>query len=104
GVDTTLEVLRVLDAARPVWESGAGPVHTFVRADAAEGGELLRTLAAFLDAGCDVPAAARRLVVHPNTLRYRLGRVRERYGIDLADPDTRLLVALAARLTAPPPV
>ncbi|MEV7128381.1 helix-turn-helix domain-containing protein [Streptomyces sp. NPDC093260] len=103
GVDTTLEVLRVLDAARPVWESGAGPVHTFVRTDAAAGGELLRTLAAFLDAGGDVQAAARRLVVHPNTLRYRLGRVRERYGIDLADPDTRLLVALAARLTVPPP-
>ncbi|GAA5055107.1 PucR family transcriptional regulator [Streptomyces similanensis] len=103
GVDTTLEVLRALDTVRPVWESGAGPVHAFVRTDAAAGGELLRTLAAYLDAGGDVPAAARRLVVHPNTLRYRLKRVRERHGVDLADPDTRLLVALAARLAAPPP-
>ncbi|MFI2645833.1 helix-turn-helix domain-containing protein [Streptomyces sp. NPDC018610] len=103
GVGTTLEALRMLDALRPVWETGAGPVHEFVRADAAAGGELLRSLAAFLDSGGDVAAAARRLVVHPNTLRYRLRRVRERHGVDLDDPDTRLLVTVAARLAAPPP-
>ncbi|MFF8596282.1 PucR family transcriptional regulator [Streptomyces sp. NPDC015220] len=102
GVGTSVELLRVLDAARPVWETGSGPVHELVRSDLAAGGELLRTLAAYLDTGGDVPEAARRLVVHPNTLRYRLRRVRERHGVDLDDPDTRLLVALAARLTAPP--
>ncbi|WP_425247881.1 PucR family transcriptional regulator [Streptomyces sp. NEAU-NA10] len=101
GAGPALEVLRILDAVRPVWESGSGPVHDLIRADLADGGDLVRTLAAYLDCGGDVPAAARRLVVHPNTLRYRLGRVRERHGVDLDDPDIRLLLTLAARLTAP---
>ncbi|MET8164393.1 helix-turn-helix domain-containing protein [Streptomyces sp. NPDC005329] len=101
GAGAALEVLRILDAARPVWESGGGPVHDLVRTDLAAGGELVRTLAAYFDAGGDVSEAARRLVVHANTLRYRLGRVRERYGVDLDDPDTRLLLTLAARLVPP---
>ncbi|MEV1063501.1 helix-turn-helix domain-containing protein [Streptomyces sp. NPDC050263] len=100
GAGASLEVLRILDAARPVWESGDGPVHELIRTDLAAGGELVRTLAAYFDAGGDVPEAARRLVVHANTLRYRLGRVRARYGVDLDDPDTRLLLTLAARLCA----
>ncbi|MFI5798505.1 PucR family transcriptional regulator [Streptomyces sp. NPDC051677] len=103
GAGAALEVLRILDAARPVWESGGGPVHDLIRTDLAAGGELVRTLAAYLDAGGDVPEAARRLVVHPNTLRYRLGRVRERYGVDLDDPDARLLLTLAVRLAATTP-
>ncbi|MFF4585310.1 PucR family transcriptional regulator [Streptomyces sp. NPDC001388] len=102
GVGASLEVLRLLDAVRPVWESGAGPVHDLVRADLAAGGELVRTLAVWFETGHDVTEAAHRLLVHPNTLRYRLGRVRERYGVDLDDPDSRLLLALAVRLAAPP--
>ncbi|WNI20952.1 helix-turn-helix domain-containing protein [Streptomyces sp. ITFR-16] len=99
GVGPSLDVLRVLDAARPVWEAGDGPVHELVRADLAAGGDLVRSLAAYLDASGDVARAAARLVVHPNTLRYRLRRARERFGVDLDDPDTRLLITLAVRLT-----
>ncbi|MEV7477585.1 helix-turn-helix domain-containing protein [Streptomyces halstedii] len=94
-----LDVLRMLDAVRPLWEAGSGPVHDLVRADLATGGELVRTLGAYLDASGDVRRAAERLVLHPNTLRYRLRRARERHGVDLDDPDTRLLVTLAVRLT-----
>lgn len=94
-----LDVLRVLDAVRPLWESGTGPVHDLVRGDLAAGGELVRSLAAYLDASGDVGRAASLLVVHPNTLRYRLRRARERFGVDLDDPDTRLLLMLAVRLT-----
>lgn len=99
GVGASLDVVRVLDAVRPVWEAGSGPVHDLVRADLAAGGELVRSLAAYLDASGDVARAAGRLVVHPNTLRYRLRRARERFGVDLDDPDTRLLITLAVRLT-----
>lgn len=94
-----LDVLRMLDAVRPLWEAGSGPVHDLVRADLAAGGELVRTLGAYVDASGDVRRAAERLVLHPNTLRYRLRRARERHGVDLDDPDTRLLVTLAVRLT-----
>ncbi|GGT05403.1 DNA-binding protein [Nonomuraea spiralis] len=93
-----LDVLRVLDAVRPVWERGSGPVYDLVRTDLAAGGELVRSIAAYLDAAGDVGRAARRLVLHPNTLRYRLRRARERFGVDLDDPDTRLLLTLAVRL------
>lgn len=101
-VRPALDVLRVLDAVRPVLESGSGPVHDLVRTDLATGGELVRSIAAYLDAGGDVRVAARRLVLHPNTLRYRLRRARERFGVDLDDPDTRLLITLAVRLTETP--
>ncbi|WP_393062932.1 PucR family transcriptional regulator [Streptomyces sp. LN549] len=99
AVGPSLDVARVLDAVRPVWEAGGGPVHELVRDDLASGGELVRTLAAYLDASGDVARAAARLMVHPNTLRYRLRRVRERFDVDLDDPDTRLLITLAVRLT-----
>lgn len=98
-VGPSLDVARVLDAARPVWEAGRGPVHDLIRTDLAAGGELVRSLAAYLDASGDVARAAARLVVHPNTLRYRLRRARDRYGVELDDPDTRLLVTLAVRLS-----
>lgn len=97
-VGSALDALRVLDAVRPVWEAGDGPVHRLIRTDLAAGGELVRSLAAYLDAAGDVPRAARDLVLHPNTLRYRLRRARERFGVDLDDPDTRLLLTLAVRL------
>ncbi|WP_428957012.1 PucR family transcriptional regulator [Streptomyces sp. cg35] len=97
----SVAVLRILDAIRPLWERAGGPVHDMVLADLATGGELVRSLAAYLDAAGDIPRAAQRLVLHPNTLRYRLKRVRERFGIDLDDPDTRLIVTLAVRLAEP---
>ncbi|MGW8887171.1 PucR family transcriptional regulator [Streptomyces sp. NPDC055749] len=99
-VGPSLDVLRVLDAVRPLWEAGGGPVHDLVRADLAAGGELVRSLAAYLDLSGDVTRAAQRLALHPNTLRYRLRRARERFGVDIDDPDTRLLLTLAVRLTA----
>ncbi|WP_338702833.1 helix-turn-helix domain-containing protein [Streptomyces sp. Q6] len=97
-VAETVTVLTVLDAIGPLWERHGGPVQDMVRADLAAGGELVRSLTAYLDAGGDVPRAAQLLVLHPNTLRYRLRRVRERFGVDLDDPDTRLVVTLAVRL------
>ncbi|MFJ9055515.1 PucR family transcriptional regulator [Streptomyces sp. NPDC102409] len=98
-VGQTIDALHLLDAVRPVWEAGAGPVHELIRADLATGGDLVRSLAAYLETAGDVPGAARRLTLHPNTLRYRLRRVRERFGLDLDDPDTRLVLTLAVRLT-----
>ncbi|WP_228552050.1 PucR family transcriptional regulator [Mumia zhuanghuii] len=44
------------------------------------------TLTTFLETGGSVEAAARRLFVHPNTVRYRLRKVREVTGLDPLDP------------------
>ncbi|TWP52448.1 PucR family transcriptional regulator [Lentzea tibetensis] len=56
--------------------------------------ELAKSLLAWLDALGDVRAAAERLHVHPNTLRYRLKRV----DLDLDDPLVRLFAQLQLRM------
>jgi len=70
------------------------------------GGELLRTATAYLEGGRSFEAAARTLFVHPNTVRYRLGRIAELTGYDLGDPheaDTVHLAIRLARLTGTDP-
>lgn len=64
------------------------------RHDAEHGTSYIPTLRAFLDAFGDIPAAARRANVHPNTFRYRLRRLTEISGLDLGDPQERLLAEL----------
>ena len=59
------------------------------------GGDLLATLGAWLAAGCSTTAAARELVVHRNTVTYRLGRVEQLTGRRLADSGTRLELQMA---------
>jgi DNA-binding PucR family transcriptional regulator len=44
---------------------------------------------------------AQRLEIHPQTARYRLGRLRELFGDALDDPDERFWLTLALR-AAPP--
>jgi len=60
--------------------------------------QLLETLVAYLSADQNVNAAAEALHVHPNSLRYRLGRVEELLGRTLRSPATLadLYVALRA--------
>jgi purine catabolism regulator len=67
--------------------------------DERRGSELVPTLDAYLDLGGALAQAADRLRIHRNTLSYRLGRIAELTGRDLADPGTRLLfqIALAVR-------
>ena len=65
--------------------------------DRARGADLVPTLKAYLEAG-EQQAAARRLQIHPNTLRYRLDRIREITGAELEDAETRLNLAVALRV------
>jgi hypothetical protein len=59
--------------------------------------DLARSLSSYLDSFGDVAVAAAELHVHPNTLRYRLRRIKE-LGIDIDDPDERLLAMIQLRL------
>lgn len=52
------------------------------------------TLRVYLDCGGNAMTAAQRLGLHVNTVRYRLSRVGDLFGISLDDPDTRLLLWL----------
>ena len=58
---------------------------------------LARTLLAWLESADDANAAARRLHVHPQTIRYRLRQVSELFGDALGDPEARFLLLLALR-------
>jgi DNA-binding PucR family transcriptional regulator len=62
---------------------------------AAAGGELRRTLAAYLDGGGALESCARSLFVHANTVRYRLRRVSEVTGLDPTDPRDALVLRIA---------
>jgi hypothetical protein len=53
------------------------------------------TLAAWLAAMGDGPAAARTLQVHPQTVRYRLRQLHDLFGDALSDPASRLRLTLA---------
>ena len=56
-------------------------VETTVEPLLAAGGELLPTLACYLEGGGVLESCARSLFVHPNTVRYRLRRVAELTGL-----------------------
>lgn len=70
-----------------------------VEHDRTRNGTLMETLRAYLETG-EQQAAARRLKVHPNTLRYRLDRIREVTNVELDDPETRLNLSVALRVHA----
>jgi hypothetical protein len=78
-------------------------VDTVVAPLEAAGGELLRTLAAYVEGGAALEGCARALYVHPNTVRYRLRRVGEVTGYSPTDPRDAFVLRTAlvvARLTA----
>lgn len=77
---------RALDFAR----RALGPL-----ASPGSGETYRKTLRALCQNGFRLKVAAAALGVHPHTLSYRTSRLKERFGIDLEDGDTRLRVHVA---------
>ncbi len=65
--------------------------------ESAYGGELLRSLEAFIECNGQWEAAARRLYCHRHTLRYRVRRIEELTGRDLSSARDRIEFWLALR-------
>jgi sugar diacid utilization regulator len=65
---------------------------------AAQREKLEATLRAWLDRPGQVQAVAAALGVHPQTVRYRMTRLRELFGERLEDPDARFELSLALRV------
>ncbi|GHD30291.1 helix-turn-helix domain-containing protein [Nocardiopsis kunsanensis] len=69
-------------------------VERLLEYDRAGGADLVHSLLTYLEAFGDARAAAERLHIHPNTLRYRVRRAATVSGIDLGDPGERLFTQL----------
>ncbi|PKW15650.1 PucR family transcriptional regulator [Saccharopolyspora spinosa] len=72
-----------------------GPVVALRRHDREHGTSYVETLRAWLECQGDLGAAAARLAVHPNTVRYRMRKMAELTPLALDDPDARLAMIIA---------
>ena len=62
---------------------------------AGAGGDLLETVAAYVEGAGSIDGASRMLFVHANTVRYRLRRVAELTGLNASDPRDGFLLHVA---------
>jgi sugar diacid utilization regulator len=69
-----------------------------VNYDEARKTELTKTLRAYVDARLNITKSAAALYVNPNTVVYRLRRIKELSGRDPHDPDDLLVLSLALKL------
>ncbi|MDE2777414.1 MAG: helix-turn-helix domain-containing protein [Chloroflexota bacterium] len=63
--------------------------------DSRQKADLLKTLEAFFNCHGNLSQTAESLIIHRNTLLYRMNRINEIAGIDLNRPETRLALHLA---------
>jgi purine catabolism regulator len=82
------------DALRLFCDSILGPIET---GDGHYGGELMRSLEAFIEENGQWERAAKRLYCHRHTLRYRMRKVEELTGRDLSSARDRIEFWLALR-------
>ena len=82
------------DALRAFTDALLAPLDAY---DADHGGELLASLQAFLQHNARWETAASQLYVHRHTLRYRMRKVEELTGRDLASSFDRMEFWLALR-------
>src|SRR6476660_876808 len=61
--------------------------------DEAHDGAYEESLRAYHDCQCSIPAASSRLQLHPSTLRYRLTKLTDLFGIDRDDSHIRLTLS-----------
>lgn len=75
-----------------------GCIGAMVAHDRAHGTPYLETLAAYVREGCRSQPCADAMGLHVTTLRYRLGRINDLFGIDAETPERRFALELAIRL------
>lgn len=87
-------VEEVLGSAASSLAGRTRTLDTMLACDRARHTDYVTTLSAILDTWGDIRRAADRLHVHPNTLRYRVGRMSEIFDLDLDNPTQRLVLQL----------
>ena len=77
----------------------ASTLQPLLEYDAAKNAELVSTLRAYMESGFNLTRSAEALQVHPNTVVYRLRRIRELSGRDPHEPNDLLLLFLGLKLS-----
>ena len=83
---------------REIYDHKIAPL---IESDRRRGTGYIAALSTYFEAFGDYTAAAAKLHIHPNTLRYRLRKVQELSGVRLDDPEERLALMLLLRVLAP---
>jgi len=68
---------------------------TITKYDRRQNSDLMRTLEVYFNCHGNLSQTAEALIIHRNTLLYRINRINEIAGIDLSRPETRLALHLA---------
>jgi sugar diacid utilization regulator len=86
NVQTLLDGLSDSPQLRPFWAL----VAPLQKRDRERNSDLVRTLRAFFASGANLSRTADGLLLHRNSVTYRLERVRELTGLNYRDPRARL--------------
>lgn len=95
GLYRLLAGLRGHEEMQRFYEDTLGTLATYDRLHDAE---LVHTLEVFFEHNANASQASRALFVHRNTLNYRLQRIVEITGLDLGDPEARLVFQIALKV------
>jgi sugar diacid utilization regulator len=88
-------IIRSSRHAEHILDSTIKPLQAY---DLGRRAELVGTLRAYIESGFNLAKSAEILCVHPNTVVYRLGRIKEISGRDPHSPDDLLLLQLGLKL------
>lgn len=100
-VDLQVTLLRLADLEAGRSSRADALVEAVKSWDAEHGTNYVETLRVYLSSFGDPTVASQELDVHTNTLRYRVRRLNEIFGLDLSDEDTRFALMLYFRLRTP---
>src|SRR4051794_27296244 len=99
-VEDHLAAIALFEAREPLRELASRRLAPLDALSSVARERMLATLKAYLDQRGNAPAMAEALHVHPQTVRYRLKKLRDLFGTELEDPDARFELDAAVRVSA----
>ncbi|MEW1779501.1 helix-turn-helix domain-containing protein [Streptomyces sp. NPDC086777] len=97
-VHSRIALIELLRRGAAEMSLPADPVQRILAYDQRHSTTYAETLLAYLDSFGEAARAAAMISVHENTLRYRMKRIQELFGLDLSDAQTRLVTWLRLHL------
>jgi sugar diacid utilization regulator len=95
GVYRILSTVSDLDEVERFMNEMLGPLIDY---DRKRNADMVRTLARYLECGCNYDLTAEALHIHRSTFKYRLQRIRELIGHDLASGEIRFELQFATKI------